>query len=1066
MAFTPSATQATSHDRRYQLLEPLGHGGMGAVYSALDRFTRRRVALKQVYLPEKQRQFSQTVDGVDLRLALTREFQMLASLRHPHIIQVLDYGFLADGQPFFTMTLLENAQTLLEAAQDQPFVVQVRLLMQCLQALDYLHRRELIHHDLKPANVLVEEGRVFLVDFGLAMVQTDEEDPAVGGTLAYMSPELLQFGQLSPAGDLYSVGVMAYEIFAGRLPFLAEDMTMLMFDILSAKPDMSVVDVPPPVAAVIERLLAKDPAVRYASASEVLEDLSRASGVPLPPETIEIRESYLQAARFVGREAELAQLDTALRDILPGTEDTAQHANAPQWKGSAWLIGGESGVGKSRLVDELRTLALVRGAQVLHGQALAEGGAVYQVWREPLRRLALRTPLSDYEASLLKSLIPDLDVLLERPVDEPPVLDAQSLRGEILSLIIGIFQRQQQPIVLALEDLHWVNESLDILEALLPVVETLPLLIVATYRDDTAPNLSLRLRRMQVMRLDRLNAKAIAMLSASMLGKVGQRREIVQLLQRETEGNVFFLVETVRALANAAGNLEGIGRITLPVTITSGGIQLIIQKRLEMVPESARPLLRLAATAGRQLDLSVLQHLQHSLENDTGHEVRNLESWLDKTANASVIEQRDGVWRFTHDKLRDALLTSIDPAEKAVLSRRVAEAIEEVYRDDPGRIPAALLAYHWRAAGDDRRELFYSIAATHDALNVSAYRDAHEFGQRAVELSRKLGEDRLTLIDHLFALLKAVQYSAERQDTLNLLEEIRGLLEHEDDAARTAQFEAAYALFHIEVGQIDTAETYLLQAQRHAAALDDPELEALILGNLGKLAWERDDFPTALRYLNETLVLAEQTQQMQRICYTLNMLGIVYATQGDVAQGRAYFEKVLEVAHQSGERGRIAQALSNLGVLLQASVNDQEAALDYLRQALELQWETGNISGMASARFAIANLYVRMKQPDLARGHLYSGLKDAMRVEAIPVVLQYLSFIGEEFASASTALMLFSFCRSHPLERTTRYQHYDRLIESRRSLLSPEIAAAALVQGSSLTITEAVALAEDLLSDD
>src|SRR5690606_9098140 len=135
----------------------------------------------------------------------------------------------------------------------------------------------------------------------------------------------------------------------------------------------------------------------------------------------------------------------------------------------------------------------------------------------------------------LKSLIPDLDVLLERPVDEPPVLDAQSMRLEILSLIIGIFQRQQQPIVLALEDLHWVNESLDILEALLPVVETLPLLIVATYRDDTAPDLPQRLRRMQMMRLERLNAKAIARLSESMLGKVGQRREIVQLLQRETE---------------------------------------------------------------------------------------------------------------------------------------------------------------------------------------------------------------------------------------------------------------------------------------------------------------------------------------------------------------------------------------------------------------------------------------------------------------------------------------------------------------------------------------------------
>ncbi len=435
-------------------------------------------------------------------------------------------------------------------------------------------------------------------------------------------------------------------------------------------------------------------------------------------------------------------------------------------------------------------------------------------------------------------------------------------------------------------------------------------------------------------------------------------------------------------------------------------------------------------------------------------------------ANASVIEQRDGVWRFTHDKLREALLASLDSAEKVMLSRKVAEAIEYIYRDDPDQLPVALLAYHWRAAGDKVKELYYSTAATRAALSVSAYRDAYKFGGRVVELARELDEPHERLIDHLFALVSAVQYSGERQETLLLLEEIRSLLEDHGNQAQKAKFEATYGLVYMDMGQIDQAETYLLQAQQTSTGLDDPELKALILGNLGKSAWERDDDETALRYLNETLELAERTHQTQRVCYTLNMFGIVYATTGDLQRGRSYFEKMLEVARQSGERGRIAQALANLGVLLLNDPASDKDALNYFKQAIDIQMEIGNVYGMANSHFAIANLYINMKQPDLARDHLRIGLKDAMRGEAIPIVLQYLSYIGEEIASASTALMLSSFCRSHPLERSARYGQLDQCIEQRRVLLSDEIAETALEQGRSLTLAGAISLADTLLSDD
>jgi tetratricopeptide (TPR) repeat protein len=1051
-----TAFASTSHDRRYRIEQSLGHGGMGAVFRALDRFTQGHVALKRIYLPADQRLYSQTSEGVNLRLALTREFQTLAALRHPNIIEVLDYGFLDDGQPFFTMKLLERAQTFLEAAQSQPFEVKTRLLMQSLQALDYLHRHDVIHHDLKPANVLVEDGHVYLVDFGLALVQSGQAESS-GGTLAYMAPEVLQFGQLSPAGDLYSLGVMAYELFAGKHPFVTQDMTALMLQIISAKPDMKALDLPPSMTAVIERLLVKDPALRYQTAAEVLEDLSLTSGIPRPAETFEIRESYLQAARFVGRDRELARLRIALDAMV------MPDGVAGEEVGSTWLIGGESGVGKSRLIDELRILALVNGARVLYGQAIAEGGAAYQIWREPLRRLALMTPLNEYEASLLKTLVPNLDILLERSIQPAPSLDAQSMQQEIVSLVVSMFKRQQQPVVLLLEDLQWVNQSLQILETLLQIADTLPLMIIGTYRDDHAPHLAQRLSKMKVMKLDRLDADAIALLSESMLGKAGQRAEIVHLLQRETEGNVFFLVETVRALADAAGDLEGVGRITLPKSIITGGIQQIIRKRIQDVPLSAQLLLRLAAMAGRQLDLRVLQRLLATEEHPA---INNLETWLDQTVNAAVIDQRDGVWRFAHDKLREALLAAIDEADKPALARRIAEAIEFVYREDPAQLPTELLAYHWQTAGNQEKELHYSLIAAEAAHQISAYRDLYQFAKRAVELAEELPDRKQELAQGTLALALAMQYLGERQEAIELIDRSRSFIEAQDDDALLAELEINYGLMHLEMGQSDIAETALLRAQQILKDLSVPKLETQILGNLGKMAWEREDNETALRYLNETLELAERTNQTQRICYTLNMLGIVYATSGDEDRARSYFERMLQVARSSGERGRIGQALTNMALLLQSVAQDQQQALHYFQEALALQNETGNVYSQALTYYGIASLYAKLNQLELARQNTHLSLLNAVRTNATPVILNLFSFIASTFTSASTALVLLSFCRWHHLERTSRYEFLDEEIDKRRTLLSAEIADSAIAQGKALTLDEAVGLVKNLLSDD
>jgi serine/threonine protein kinase/tetratricopeptide (TPR) repeat protein len=766
----PPNDPSQSFRRRYVILETLGVGGMAAVFRARDRLGGY-VALKRIgaeaepaprasgsweaprffdavrsRAPTEARarfgaaatRVAPTLDpssplvdrdtrleasslaGDDrdagatsaLRLLLTQEFQTLASVRHPNIIVVLDYGFDEDGHPYFTMELLEHARTILRAAEGASIEQRVGLLEQVLRALLYLHRRGLVHRDLKPANVLVVGEQVKVLDFGLAVVleQSRGLGHPLAGTPAYMAPELYLGFPASKSSDLYAVGVIAYELFAGRSPFAADNFGALRTAVLETTPDVSSLD--PRIAPVVARLLAKEASGRYADAAEVMAALADATGQVLRVETPHTRESFLQAAQLVGREPELLRLAGVLDGLLHG-------------QGSAWLIGGESGVGKSRLLEELRARALVEGVTVLRGQEVSEGGGPYQVWRDVLRWLLLLTDPADHEAGVLKALVPDLRALLDRDVADAVEVEPDAAQLRLASTVETLLGRVGRPVLILLEDLHWArSDSLKLLSRVAAMTASQPVVIVASYRDDERPQLPQELAAMHHFKLERLDPEGIAELSRSMIGAAGARPEIIARLARETEGNPFFLVEVVRALADEAGQLDLIGSASASAAVSSTGLSRMIRRRLDQAPPRAHALLNAAAVAGRQIDVALL----HALEPET-----DLDEWLAACTDAAVLDAHDGQIRFAHDKLREGLLAAIDAPTRRALHRRVAGAIEAVHPDASAQ--TASLAHHWAAAGDDARAARYCGLAGEQALQSSAYREAVRFFEQALRMA-------------------------------------------------------------------------------------------------------------------------------------------------------------------------------------------------------------------------------------------------------------------------------------------------------------------------------------------
>ncbi|MEZ4727257.1 MAG: tetratricopeptide repeat protein [Caldilineaceae bacterium] len=907
---------------RYTLLGQLGAGGMGQVHRTLDRLTGETVALKRVAA-----QAIPTVVDPTLRLALAHEFQALAGLRHPNIIGVRDYGFDATGQPYFTMELLYNPRPLVAAGQLLATQDKLRLLLPVLHALAYIHRRGIIHRDLKPGNLLVSGQTVKVLDFGLAAMAGQTTPPS--GTLRYMAPEVLQGEAATVAADLYAVGVIAYELFAGWHPFAPTGQPVSTELLIHLEPDWSYIDLDPALIAVLQRLLAKQPQERYPDAAAVIAALGEVTGQMLPAETVATRESFLQAAPFIGRESELAQLKRALMGAVAG-------------QGGAWLIGGESGVGKSRLLSELRIHALVQGMLVVRGQASSDGGGAYHLWRDVLRWLLLLAEPNDLEASVLRPLLPDIADLLGRAVGDAPLLEAKAAQTRLLTTIVSLMRRStaRQPLLLLLEDLHWADEnSLELLQWLTQPAEQpeerLPaLLLIATYRLGEAPNLPERLPTLQPILLSRLLPDQVAALSVAMLGEEGQRPHLVHFLQQETEGNTFFIVETLRTLAEEAGQLNRVALMALPKHIFPGGVQQVIQRRLQRVPAIYQPLLQWAAVAGRRLDLTLFQPLAPP---------PIVEQWLTVCANVAVLARQDQYWHFAHDKLREGVLRTMDATRRQQLHQQVAETICQVYATDLSPHYADL-AYHFGQAQDHTHERRYLRLAGEMAQATYANSAAIDYYERLLTL---LGEETAA-IDILLRLGDVLQLMGSWEEAEERYRRALSLVTHSENNSNVARCYQALGILQRSRGDFLGAHVWLQQAQACFANLQDLSRLAEVLLEIGNVYYLQGEYKDGWAYLERGLNVARQADNQAAVASALHRMGSVHYSSGNYAEARTYAEQALALYEQLGNKVGMANALNNLGNI-ERSTGDYAVAQARREATLVLRQEIGDKWGIAAS---------------------------------------------------------------------------------------------------------------------
>jgi tRNA A-37 threonylcarbamoyl transferase component Bud32 len=680
------AENASAHGR-YSVIEELASGGMGVVYRVFDRVTGQERALKRARSVAKDQRF--------IVEALQREYHVLATLDHPRIIHVFDYG-IDDAGPYYTMELLAGSD--MRQLAPLPYRTACLHVRDVATSLALLHARRLLHRDLSPGNVrTTDDGRCKLLDFGALAAFGHSE--VLAGTPPVVPPEAFGHIPLDQRADLYSLGALAYWMLTGRHAFPARRLEDLPthWQVNPPPPSSVVPGIPAALDTLVLSLLAADPLARPASAAEVIARLTSVGELPdeSTTETKRLALSFLSNPRFIGRAAPLETARALARAAIEG-------------HGGAVWIEAIAGMGRTRLLEEIGLRARLGACTVVCVDA-----SMAPQSRGTVRALVLGVAdvlpeLARKHAGAFRRALGILgrDVRarlgIEASNSAPPETDVEETVHELEGWFVEI--SRERPLVVQVDNVERADDAtLGLLAGLASVAHEYPLVVMVTAcsRNDRMQPVGLtKLRTKSVqIELAGLGAGEMAELTRSLFGEAPGAERFAHWLSACTAGSPLHALELARQLLGRNAILYSAGVWTLPDRAPDAeapvGLHDALLTRLSLVGESARELVECLSLQRHQPTLELCSLLCRG-------ETSGAFPLLEELAAHDVLEaDRDG-YRFTSTALRDALLGAMDDARLERSHRRLGDAFAQLAADESPslRIEAG---WHLIQGGEDLR---------------------------------------------------------------------------------------------------------------------------------------------------------------------------------------------------------------------------------------------------------------------------------------------------------------------------------------------------------------------------
>lgn len=785
---------------RYKILEEVSSDSFSALFKALDTAENKPVFIQLFSEKAKHR-------SLEIRLRFKKEIEQASKLDHPNLLKVISHT-----EEYLVLEYFEGVPLSRHLSAPRDIDQSIRAILELSRGLDVAHQQNFLHQAIQSSNVLFNKDNqtIKLFNFGyhlLRDISSITESAEVISIFGYLSPEASGILKKSVdiRSDIYSLGILFYQLLATRLPYESSDISTLIHQHIATFPAVLSKfnsQISPVLEKIVLRLIAKEPQERYQSLSGLIEDLNEyLNQRKLGKKSVDFeiaradRMGHLSFySKLIGREKEMGVLE----NFLDKTKDG---------QGVCCAVFGEPGIGKSRLIDELRSYVHGLGGIFAGGKCYEyEFRAPYKVLSEAidnyidkLKRLSkeeqegrasrIKEALGELGGEAIK-IAPNLVDLIGTP---PELVELESKKEKIRFLItvtnfLISLAAPDSPLLLFLDDLQWVDDgSLEVLEGLAGKLKNSSILLILSYRDNevtlTHPLSQLISKiKSQGTAFSEVSLRPFSItettkvVSQILMEKEDSILPLAEELQQRANGNPFFTLELLHSLVDAGVvffkdnhycfGLDKLKNTPLPLTIIDA-----VLKRMKDLSEENLQIISYASVIGKEIQFELLTQLikksSETILNSIEDGVKNQFLYRDITGRETVF--------FMHDRVREAFYQRVSENERIPLHRHIASVLEEKNKDNPDPVIYDL-AYHFIRGKMDSKALQYSIPAARKAASYYAYNLAISLYNSAKEIlekqNKKGSAEYLEVLETLGGMYRLALKFAESFSLLKICESL------------------------------------------------------------------------------------------------------------------------------------------------------------------------------------------------------------------------------------------------------------------------------------------------------